>query len=90
MIPSPPNNDSKIEIIDLSVNRSDALSKNTDVSSNSKGRKEGTSINLEDDQSNANGNAINQEKVQKNHKGKAGSVVTIGDSMIKHENGWKI
>lgn len=46
--------------------------------------------NLEYAQTIVNDNAINQDKVQKNHDEKEKSTIIIEDSVIKHRNGWKI
>ena len=46
--------------------------------------------NLEYAQTIVNDNAINQDKVQKNHDEKEKSTIIIEDSVSKHRNGWKI
>ena len=90
MTPSAQNNELTFKSTTPPVKSTDPSPKITGASSNSKDKREHTMGNLEYAQTIVNDNAINQDKVQKNHKEKEKSTIIIGDSVIKHRNGWKI
>ena len=68
MTPSAQNNEVTPKSTTYPVKNTDPFPKNADASSNSKDKTEHTSGNVEDVQKPVNGNAIIQDKVQKNIK----------------------